>query len=81
MEGHLGTHFNRREIEKFRQYKFCGKQKDGKKLLNVDYIALSDLVSHAWSINNFNLCLMELNKLDDFERIETYKQLIVYKKR
>ena len=81
VQGHLGTHFNRREIEEFRQYKFCGKQKDGKKLLNVDYIALSDLVSHAWSINNFNLCLMELNKLGDFERIDTYKQLIVYKKR
>ena len=43
VQGHLGTHFNRREIEEFRQYKFCGKQKDGKKLLNVDYIALSDL--------------------------------------
>ena len=50
-----------------------------KNLLNVDYIALSDLVSHKWSINNFDLCLIELSNLDNFERIGSFKQLIVYK--
>ena len=79
VQGHLGTHFNRKEIEEFRQYKFCGKKQDGENLLNVDYIALSSLVSHAWSINNFNLCLLELSNLDNFERIDSFKQLIVFK--
>ena len=80
VQGHLGPHFHRRGIEEFRQYKYCGKQPDGKNLLEVDYIALSNLVGHAWSINDMELCLIELNKLDDYERITKYNQLIVFKK-
>jgi len=79
VQGNLSPHFHRREIEEFRQNKFCGKQPDGKNLLNVDYIALSNIVSHKYSINNFDLCLIELSKLNNFKKIEGYKQLIVYK--
>ena len=80
VQGHLGPHFHRRGIEEFRQYKYCGKQPDGKNLLEVDYIALSNLAGHAWTINDMELCIIELNKLDDYERVTKYNQLIVFKK-
>ncbi|MBF0238804.1 MAG: DUF2079 domain-containing protein [SAR324 cluster bacterium] len=79
----LGPHFNRREIQAFVQHegKDCSVENSRfTATLKIDYIVLSTDLGH-YKINDFSLCLRQLEASDTYQRIPGYSRLIVFANR